>query len=220
MDAERKKHFVGMLSCSLLTAFLVSVLLMTLYSLESGYVERGKMRRKKAILQSIATSSRLSTEEKLNILHTFRNYYRPTYEYDEFYESLVRAFVVHPENRVLVRDKITCYSPKKREKIELRDGKGVWNIYFFCGHTTVDFQGGDGGGKITSYDIFGEKVAECSSKDGCPFDGTLWCVWYTSGDIICSKIETYKDGKLVSKKEYKREELEDLLQAASRIWRR
>ena len=222
MDAERKKHFAGMLSCSLLTAFLVSVLFMVLYSLERAYEGRMETQRRKKLLQTIATSSRLSAEEKLNILHTFRNYYGPTYENDYFYEALVRAFVVHPENRVRIRDKITCKFPEKREKIEIRDGKRTWNIDICGGCVSVVFKDGQGGGKFADYDIFGEKVAECSLKDERPFDGTSWSIGYTytSGSIMWSKIETYKDGKVVSTEPYKREELEDLLQAASRIWRR
>ena len=218
MNAERKKHFKEMLSCSLLTTFLVSALLMVLNSLEGTYNRRAETQRKKAILRSIADSSRLSTGEKLNVLHTFRNYYGWTYDDDHFYESLVRAFVVHPENRVRVRDKSTFDFPKKREKIEIRDGKRTWNIVISGGCICVVFRDGEGGGKSTTYDIFGEKVAEYSFKDGRPFDGTCWSICYSLRSIWWSTIETYKDGKLVSQKPYRREELEDLLQAASRIW--
>ena len=65
--------------------------------------------------------------------------------------------------------------------------------------------------KVISYDIFGNKVAECTEKDGKP-DGTVWSIEFGASGVKQSKIITYENGKVISEIPYRDDEFDKLVQ--------
>ena len=65
--------------------------------------------------------------------------------------------------------------------------------------------------KIQSYDIWGNKAAECAIKNEHPYSGTIW--HFSSGlkGIKSSAIITYKEGCYITEKPYMESEISEIL---------
>ena len=229
MDAERKKNFVRLMLCSLLTAFLVSVVLMILYSVGDNLVRKSETERKKELLRMIAESPELTAGEKANILNMFRERYNATYEGDGFYRKLVSALIASRKGaatRIAINGKCDIGYPEKLKSIVIVDGKRRWQIDFFATTLSVShvdcMERGYRKGKTARYDILGNKVAECEisgpGEGGYHAEnGTVWELVIGLKGVKWSDIVTYKSGFEISRKPYKGEQIEKLLEEAAKF---
>ena len=108
------------------------------------------------------------------------------------------------------------------------DGKRRWQIDFFATTLTVSHvdctERGYHKGKTARYDILGNKVAECEisgmpmpGETGCHADGTVWALVIGLNGVKNSDIVTYKSGREISRKPYKGEQIEKLLEEAAKF---
>ena len=174
---------------------------MILVCWERAETGKRETRRKMEIIKSIAFDRGISKEEKLNILRKFRKNYDKSRENDDFYGILIRVLTNDLENRIRIKSSGGVEFPEKLDQIEIRNGKEKWEINFWATTTLVSFSDGEGGGKVARYDILGEKVAECSLKNGRPFEGTFWDLvlglqWVKWSDIIIASRSCRIDGSV------------------------
>ena len=66
--------------------------------------------------------------------------------------------------------------------------------------------------KVVFYDFWGRKVAECILKNGLPYNGNIWVVYWGITHLKESSIVGYEEGKVVSSKDFEFERFSKLFE--------
>ena len=120
--------------------------------------------------------------------------------------------------QVLANGKDITDAPMKLNCLEIKCGKkSVVSISFIATTTTLVVYLDGEAHKVITYDITGEKIAECSVVGNLPHTGTIWNLTFGAGGLKNSTLLTYKNGSVVAITPYKETEIENLFKQVQKL---
>ena len=120
-------------------------------------------------------------------------------------------------NGTPVGDQDHFSAPNKVSEIEIKyNDNSIFRISFSATTSTLAFFSDGEVERVISCNALGDKIGDCSVKNGVP-NGTVWSVATGLKGLKWSSVLTYEDGKVVSEEPYDEAVLDDLLTVAAKL---